>query len=72
MTDASDNPALAEQLDLIRQWWSFQYDIAFDKQGHWRARHVTSGEILAADTSMELSDMINDDYAERRDRAEQT
>ncbi len=62
-----NDPALPGQLDQLRRSWGFAYDIAFDLNGYWHARHVTSGEVMDAFTSAELDDLISVDY-ERRER----
>lgn len=62
---SSADPSLPAQLDNLRRCWGFAYDIAFDTRGRWHARHVTSGEILDAETAAELDDLIDADYRER-------
>jgi hypothetical protein len=61
------DPALPAQLDHLRRCWSFAYDIAFDTYGRWHGRHVTSGEIMDAETAAELDDLIGADYRNRRE-----
>ncbi len=68
---STDDPALPAQLDELRRSWGFAYDIAFDRRGHWRARHVTSGERMVAFTAGQLGDLIAADYDTRREHDRQ-
>jgi hypothetical protein len=52
-------------LDDLRRCWGFQYDIAFDRDGYWHARHVTSGDVMDAGSAKELQEQIRADYAAR-------